>query len=482
MDAGVDAGTDVVLRSVNHFVLADGGVVDVARASATIGEFELHVEDASGGLSLVTGALRSDSEIAYPVPAGASYWLRGVSSNVWTQLDGRRIDLSEAYAGRPDQITANAQTSLALSLVGLRTPWSSTGLDDLMITSLNAGLSYCSMGLITPEAEIAAGATSIHPVFPDIQGCFEPRLVDGTKGDVLEVVHMATREAGPLLFMGGADSVARIDNLEMKQGLRSTASGTMSPLSVETRSMRVDLPGFYQDMAAVHPGLRPWDFYATVDAPVSFSPQFGNFAGAPDRAWMSLTIEQVPTETQQIDFRYGDAYAGTRAHRLAASLRGVHQMTTSLIDGTPRSRSMLAEAFWSANLDASTTAFTSQLGFPRNLGINGTALTADLSGVGVTPELTWEAPAKGSPDQYIVTLDQLTANSSNATRASGTRTATFVLTGTRLRLPPGIILPGNTYTFSVSAFSRQEAWQTQPNMLGLAKASTRTFAAGAFEP
>jgi hypothetical protein len=85
------------------------------------------------------------------------------------------------------------------------------------------------------------------------------------------------------------------------------------------------------------------------------------------------------------------------------------------------------------------------LGFPTGAQVNGTplVLSGPISGVGLTPALSWTAPSLGSVSQYRVVIESFNDNSMWTIRT----------TGTSVEVPPGILQSGTTYGVGVQAVS-----------------------------
>ena len=84
-------------------------------------------------------------------------------------------------------------------------------------------------------------------------------------------------------------------------------------------------------------------------------------------------------------------------------------------------------------------------------GMNATG--AALANVSTTPEISWTAPAIGVPTTYGLRIAQLTPSATGGTR----RTFLFNLTLpgdlTRIRLPPGLLVPRADYFLRLTAYA-----------------------------
>jgi hypothetical protein len=89
-----------------------------------------------------------------------------------------------------------------------------------------------------------------------------------------------------------------------------------------------------------------------------------------------------------------------------------------------------------------TTALAPDLSPVQSVQMNGVSATGQLTAVGATPTISWTAPATGSATSYAVDVFWLHATAGAST---GTRVATWITSGTSVVLPPGLLVPGNTY-------------------------------------
>jgi hypothetical protein len=103
----------------------------------------------------------------------------------------------------------------------------------------------------------------------------------------------------------------------------------------------------------------------------------------------------------------------------------------------------------------SLAAFTTMpvqpvLGPPVTPRINNADLLIDQNGIGLTPTVTWGAPTLGTAQRYRLSVDRL-ALSNGATRVA----ANFVFdTGaTSVTFPPGLLIAGQTYVMTLTAYS-----------------------------
>lgn len=81
--------------------------------------------------------------------------------------------------------------------------------------------------------------------------------------------------------------------------------------------------------------------------------------------------------------------------------------------------------------------------------IEGRDLFVEQRGVGVTPLISWQPPLRGSPNFYFVRISKLFVDEFDRTRS--TRVAEFTTGNTSIRVPSGILEPGESYFLRIRA-------------------------------
>ncbi len=122
--------------------------------------------------------------------------------------------------------------------------------------------------------------------------------------------------------------------------------------------------------------------------------------------------------------------------------------------------------------------FRIQMSPPQNVSINGQIATGDLSGVGLTPTISWDPPEVGAPIYYRVTIRELVAS---GTQTFASTRGRFLTADTSLSVPPEVLADGRRYFIALAAINRGGPdFQQAPLQTGLpfafATALTGTFA------
>jgi hypothetical protein len=109
--------------------------------------------------------------------------------------------------------------------------------------------------------------------------------------------------------------------------------------------------------------------------------------------------------------------------------------------------------------------------------INGLSLFTPQTGVGITPSLSWSAPATGAPTSYRVTIYRLYVS---GTASATSPVATWAVSSTSVTVPAGVLAAGQTYFAELTAFVQSpDTFSTAPNrtsnVWNQATALTATF-------
>jgi hypothetical protein len=115
-------------------------------------------------------------------------------------------------------------------------------------------------------------------------------------------------------------------------------------------------------------------------------------------------------------------------------------------------------------LPTSTQPLALLVSGPTKPTVNGQSFASNLSGIGLTPKLTWGAPATGKAAYYQLFLWKL---SKSGTGSAVTLYAILQTSATSLTLPPGLLNTGDAYVFDLWAYSVQGFSAVQPLKLKL---------------
>jgi hypothetical protein len=365
------------------------------------------------------------------VPIG-NYFLHLNDSYIWTS--SRTVNMDWIRGGRHGLMDGNS-TARTFALSNL-TAWESG--DYLLGYDFNSGL-YRSW------SNISNGATSVDST---LSWLYWP-LIDTTLGDAPRIVQYATATSGTVKTVNPVAS----GNLPSVTMYASYATNLAVPLttlvatdSVFVNFKRSQFAGYrsaYNPNATVTKG----PFFEVDSTPGAAT--YGNAGEWLDGySWqdtdpantsdVNLGNQPIPPVPAGFDRVY---YAGD-THYLSLTAPGASSAYTYTVKGI-RSYTLTPPS-GSAPLEALVSPVTS----PK---INGSSLFQNQTGVGRTPTLSWTAPSFGSPNLYIITINQL-VNSGGATQSGQLCRLFLPGTMTSVTVPAGILQDGNTYTFLITAY------------------------------
>lgn len=438
-------------RYVTH-VLPGGytQTVPLDLSAATIGAF---VPTAEGSAyTWLAGSGQPLGTFLIPeVPAGSPYLLRYGQTYIWT--DKRSVDLGYAALGRPNAELEPEGTRLEFQLDGL-SPW--TFLDDLQLHSPSAGMDWVSLYGCPLPADLslpAEGSTSFtgstdYSGF--VGGCGNRPVHFEPASDRLYVAQLA----------GRTDAATGTEYQELRRGFfnggpERTATGslllkgTMAVLPTFQQSLTVRSSEFESLARAAHPSATV--SYNTIDlGTLQNYREFGTYAAWPD---VGLAFDYTPGDGDLSPvFEIGDLFPREWPLFSNVQMNATVRYTIALPDGTtskPRSFSALAIAREPLER-GSHPLITPKQGPARELRLNGLDATGKLTGVGTTPLLSWAAPTLGTPTYYQLRLYRLFASADGFLNRSPV--ANLYTPQTQLRLPPGLLNPGQNYYVQVVSY------------------------------
>lgn len=446
-------GTAVVGVRNSHRVRADGSItlVPMDMSSITIGAW---VPTSDGlGYNWRPGTGQASGTFLIPNVESTPYLLQFGGSYVWAT--SRTLDLSRAALGRLDAQLEPEGTQISVQLNGL-SPWQAN--DDLQLHSANAGIGYFSAAScafpswVPPNPGDTFYSTVLDYVF-SLQNCGTPAArIDGARGDVLYVTQLASRsDAGGLDFQELRRSY---QTTSLTSGGDNTLilNGFMSPLATTTRTVNYPASSFEALALAAHPTAALTTTTLNIGALPGYT-QFGSFAGWPDLAVANGTAGRGDLSTS---FTYGNPYPGAWPQFITATSSARVRYSVRLPDGgTSTPRSFPVYTYSQQPLTGNPSSLTPQVGPARDLRINGAVATGDLTGVGLTPLLSWTTPSTGTVNYYGVRVYELFATGDGGT--SRLQVSSLTTTQTQVRLPPGLLVAGKSYHVQVNAVS-QPAW------------------------
>jgi hypothetical protein len=429
---------------VNRHVLADGGVTTKVQdlTADTIASYVLdggtYEEHRGMGDSTGRFAIRSVPDGEHLTRIGDRF----IASNA------RSLDLSVDVLGRTSAAAPTGETRLEFNVNNLA-PWQPG--DSLQWISPSAGAVARRLEQTPGATAITGGSSHLGLEVDYALAVGTPRLVN--KGEEVFLIQSVTRNGGSVFAYRSISRVMTSTNLSQQSGFPTTVNGTFNELtSASTWNLDWRRSSFEAHRTAVHPRAVTGEQVATAwvlpKGPLGERCEGGielvHFAPA------STTGDALIALAYASPFPFTWTSFGNVRHNfnVTFSLSGMPAATVTASLERCEPLSVIGAG-----------AVRPELSPPTDLTIEARAATTTtlLSGVGLTPLISWTAPATGTPTGYRLRLVKL-AVEQGATRA--TDIALFYTSATSLRLPPGVLFVGTRYVIIVEAEIRPQVTVT----------------------
>jgi hypothetical protein len=361
------------------------------------------------------------------VPSG-NYWLAIASGGYWTSASD--LDLGQDFLGRPDAVSASSGTSLGLNFAGL-SPFASD--DEIDITNPNLGQDF------DWSENINIGDTTFASVW-DWAG----PLSSAAKGDSWFVVQTHSATAGPAEWRAVTMSSSALP-LDQADGDQTDLSGRLSNTPPLTVHMAVKGSQFATAADLTGAGA---SVHSTIVGVYSqpFSASKGSVG---ENEALLETKDQTPI-AQDADFgdiAVGNPFPASWTPYVSARYEANVPFTAT---GATTTVEVPAELYLSSTqMPTKDAPLTPQITPVQNVKLNGVALVQRQATPTLSPTLSWDPPATGTPTGYRVSVYALTLT--GATSTSQQVLDLFTKDHTMV-IPGGVLTAGNEYFFQVRAF------------------------------
>lgn len=439
--AGVDAGIveldagptrTVELRQTDEFFLADASVrLDEVDLNAQP-EQPLLVEAADGGWLQLSRTRGTGPVLRYErVPVGPWLFARG---EVWVASDSDTFDMGARVIGRRDRSALAPSTLLSIVARGVVPGVQMGDGTAIGVTSVASGTTTDAARVMVTQLGAQELTASI-----DLASAPQPFGLSAVAGDDLTVVLRRTVIADGGARWGAATMSASVAAPDVSSGTTGVATVDFVPLALEPTRVRVQTSSFEPFVSVAHPsamiGNPAGALFAYAPAPRGGG--VGDFEGRSTQ----LAAVAVVNRGQNIDLTmthgrpFGSWPLQTES-RLPVTV-------PLMVGGRVFSRSF--DAIHVTRTDSDVVVL--EVSPPTALRLNGSPAQAPLAGVGTSPVLEWSAPAVGVPSAYVVTISRL----SGGVTITETLVARLRTPFTRVRIPPGVLLPGEPHFAIVTA-------------------------------
>ncbi|NMO19326.1 fibronectin type III domain-containing protein [Pyxidicoccus fallax] len=454
-DGGTDAGSSTAVRvwSFTRYLTANGFV----DRPDDVSHIQLLVEEGDQ-LVPIPGRDGGPGESVFPDVPRVTYYLRWGHHYVVT--DSRDLDLSGHRLGRPDFVTMDPdhEPTADIALQGLETVWRPdppppfpTNPADpeamLRVTSPQVGYSgVIDLGhSIENSSWNARDVSFYHEVIP------APHI-EPEKGDRVWVVQLNPRLLGALPDGGTQNYLTAVRGLELPPlaydgGQPFPIQGTFQRLTMNELPLDWQISRFAAHAAEVNPA-------ATLSTSLF---RMEPTAYGPAESWVGYAgtvVEFQRPRGEPADARgtlvYGNPYPASwglvamasTSFRISYQIPGASlpavTSVTSFVRGRPS--------------DIGSGPIVPRIRPPLELTLDGTELYTSRTITSGGHVLAWRPPAAGTPNAYVVSLRRLMTDP-NIANPYFVPAGFFYTRGstTSVRLPSGLLQPGNTYFLTVRA-------------------------------
>lgn len=391
------------------------------------------------------------------------------------------LDEDVVWLGRPDatRVATTTRTQVRFEVDGL-SPWSAPSSLEVFVPNVQG---WWARGIVFEVgeawAEVADGATRIFGSTMEWpRGTGLPEASKGDRAYVLQFSPVATGSPGFEAL--AVDRVLVTPPITFEDSRTATITGTFTTAGLSEGSLQlgVHFTEFVRFAAGQRPTFRPASAGASVHSVPTDRYDIDYAGPSPDFLWIYPTDPSAPvtdlvlpqplrfkdpmpaTWTRQLDI----AYSTTSVYVVAP---GTPHTATQPGNGTEQRDFVFQRVAVDLRLqDLPAGSMVEPLvGTVSNLRIAGRPSGEDMSGVGLTPAITWDPPALGTATRYIVSVWELVVGDQK--RLAGS----FELPRTSLTLPPGVLERGHHYVVVLAA-RREEA----------ARAGTAELSTGVLTP
>jgi hypothetical protein len=338
--------------------------------------------------------------------------------------DERFVDWSNYSLMRNDTEVVKQETILELDLHDLE-PWESGDQLHLVIPGLRR--SYALP--VFPEEGSEGLVASLDYAELQIVLGLAPLRIDGNRGDRVLITQSSN---------GLAKRVLRVPPFVLTEGETFRITGSLEPMEIMRKAVDCRVSELESMLQGLVPGeagfMDNYLFLYTAPPELAGRSDTSMFLASPSLANDEAIILEYTNPMSPDWVEWVECYV---------------KLESSYIPG------MFASIRFRQSLDqAVATPAGPVVGPVGNIRLNGQDASSPLSGVSLTPEISWDAPALGEATAYQVALLEERA-------AFPELLAWFWLEGaegtsppTQMILPPNIVSPGRQYTLSITAIAR----------------------------
>jgi hypothetical protein len=289
------------------------------------------------------------------------------------------------------------------------------------------------------------GATSLAGFTFDLSRASIRALIDGAAGDLVTMTQLSTQT------IAGRTTRAVTRSFEpaaftISNGGSATLSGSFVAPVQATMDVIWNRPAFDADIRARSPGSQPTNYSILAASVLPDAATRGLYGPAPDLVIFEPGFVTDAT-TVTAAWPYGDPYPVT-ATRTVTAIYSTHRFIQI---GAATPLAVFAEI--QVDHDRATlppqSTISPLIGAVVDPKVAGDDAFGSLAGVGLTPTLSWSAPAIGSASRYYVRVFQI-EDVGGATEITA-QVAFLETSETSVVVPPDVLEPGASYVFEIGA-------------------------------
>ncbi len=399
--------------------------------------------DPNNGFAAIGGVGNANGTFSIPnVPATGTLYVK-VDRNYFV-VDGRpTFDLGYDLMGRSDYAPATiSPTNLTFSISNMAS-WQSG--DGIGFFSIGAGAAWNwidSSGATNPPG---VGATTLN-MTGDMTKASDPYMPSALKGDVSWLLQYTIGTSSGGTQYSQLTRYVRDTSINMTDGQPTTMSGSFTAVNPNktTPSFNYQRSAWAAFTSIVNPS-------ATIDT--NYLGVLANYAPSGDAnidlepQLATMYRNSVTTDVNLGTLSYANPFPGTWAELLEVH---TNYHVSYMAPGATTALDVYPEVGQEVLLSGAPTTVSPMLGPAQSIKIAGRSASTQLSGVGLTPTISWSAPSVGVPQANSVYVYRLT-NSNGTTHLS--TAAIFYTKATSVTVPPNVLTSGSTYYVAVSALT-----------------------------
>jgi hypothetical protein len=397
--------------------------------------------DPNNGFAAIAGIGNANGTFSIPnVPATGTLYVK-VDRNYFV-VDGRpTFDLGYDLMGRSDYAPATiSPTNLTFSISNMASWQTGNG---ICFFSIGAGAAWNWIDQSGATNPPGIGATTLN-MTGDMTKAPDPYLPSALKGDVSWLLQYTISTSSGGTQYAQLTRYVRDTSINMTNGSPTTMSGSFTAVNPNKTT-----PSFNLLRSA-------WaSFASTVNPTASVSENFlgvvANYAPSGDAAidlqpqLASMFKNSDTTDVNLGTLAYANPFPSTWAELLEVSTK---YHVSYIAPGATAALDLYPTVGQEIVLSSAGSTVSPMLSPVQAVKIAGRAATTQLSGVGLTPTISWSAPSLGTPQAYAVYVYKL-ANSNGASQVS--TAAGFYTKGTSVMVPPSLLASGTTYYVAIWA-------------------------------